>query len=622
MSKYKEYCSTCLSEGRNLTPARLFSSFFQEFGNIEIEDNCGLCWECKSMILKYDRFKHQVQIVQDIMQQKIKDTYDFIFSYNDHIKCTEYEFAVKDLKVESTNHIDLEDSSVDLKEDIYFENIDIKINDHNTIEIDESDDNRITKDNTDSEIQIHSFKEDIYVENIKINDHSSNDFNEANNAIGREEGVNANGIAKHNRDNEIQIVNEQNITNRTLKEDKTNANIHTKELLSKNDANVTLKNFNREHRTIEAKHNRVRIEKEVDKSPQKEFEEKFESILLSEEELSRIREEKRNHPNFKKVPYKCDSCVLGFLTKENYDLHLAKKHDKVTNKDFTTILDWSKAHGLMVNPNKTKVIIIGSCRLISRIDWLSLPRVLFDNVDIEISETVKNLGVVIDRELTPQDLDEHMRREHAFCCNECGTKFKGKHTLRSHKARVHAMKREYSCELCRKTFKRQSRLESHMAGHEAAVARRLAYCSICDIQYKNIYVYRSHLRNSVHHAETLYPCSECDKKFASKVYRTNHYNFYHLQKTKYKCDLCNKLLISAWRLKNHKQKYHGLTRPREHSCNLCDKKFFTRATLRGHVLTHSKERSFMCEDCGDTFKQKPALYTHSRQVHRGGRKVK
>ncbi|KAJ0169301.1 hypothetical protein K1T71_015185 [Dendrolimus kikuchii] len=505
MSKYKEYCSTCLSEGRNLTPARLFSSFFQEFGNIEIEDNCGLCWECKSMILKYHRFKHQVQIVQDIMQQK--------------------------------------------------------------------------------------------------------------------EGVN--GIAKHNRDNEIQIVNEQNRTNKTLKEDKTNANIHTKELLSKNDANVTLKNFNREHRTIEAKHNRVRIEKEVDKSPQKEFEEKFESILLSEEELSRSREEKRNHPNFKKVPYKCDSCVLGFLTKENYDLHLAKKHDKKIGPFVCSVCNIRFPYLRSMNNHKSKHYAVYRCKLCKY-------------KTVELHSAMNHCKVKHKRDSagslhctqclsickTPQDLDEHMRREHAFCCNECGTKFKGKHTLRSHKARVHAIKREYSCELCRKTFKRQSRLESHMAGHEAAVARRLAYCSICDIQYKNIYVYRSHLGNSVHHAETLYPCSECDKKFASKVYRTNHYNFYHLQKTKYKCDLCNKLLISAWRLKNHKQKYHGLTRPREHSCNLCDKKFFTLATLRGHVLTHSKERSFMCEDCGDTFKQKPALYTHSRQVHRGGRKVK
>ncbi|KAI5637215.1 hypothetical protein NE865_10112 [Phthorimaea operculella] len=36
-----------------------------------------------------------------------------------------------------------------------------------------------------------------------------------------------------------------------------------------------------------------------------------------------------------------------------------------------------------------------------------------------------------------------------------------------------------------------------------------------------------------------------------------------------------------------------------------------------NCLTHSEQRSFMCEDCGDTFKQRPALYTHCKLVHQG-----
>ncbi|KAH9628488.1 hypothetical protein HF086_015763 [Spodoptera exigua] len=114
----------------------------------------------------------------------------------------------------------------------------------------------------------------------------------------------------------------------------------------------------------------------------------------------------------------------------------------------------------------------------------------------------------------------------------------------------------------------------------------------------------------------IYSCPECSKKFASKVYWTNHYNFYHLQKSQYKCDICNKVFISDWRLKNHKQIHHGLSRSRDHACDLCTKKFYTLATLRSHRLTHSEQRSYMCEDCGHTFKQRAALYTHTRLLHR------
>lgn len=56
---------------------------------------------------------------------------------------------------------------------------------------------------------------------------------------------------------------------------------------------------------------------------------KFEMITLTDEEVSKGREEKRNHHNYKKLPFKCDYCVLGFTKKEYYDSHMTMKHDEV-----------------------------------------------------------------------------------------------------------------------------------------------------------------------------------------------------------------------------------------------------------------------------------------------------
>lgn len=73
---------------------------------------------------------------------------------------------------------------------------------------------------------------------------------------------------------------------------------------------------------------------------------------------------------------------------------------EVTNSDLRKISDWSNSYGLRINPAKTQTIIIGSSRMVSKIDWFRLPQVLFDGTSIQISDTVKNLGILMDKKLS------------------------------------------------------------------------------------------------------------------------------------------------------------------------------------------------------------------------------
>lgn len=70
------------------------------------------------------------------------------------------------------------------------------------------------------------------------------------------------------------------------------------------------------------------------------------------------------------------------------------------NNDLHSIVQWSKSHGLRVNPSKTQAIIIGSHKLISRIDWSNLPSIMLDGTRIKYSDTVKDLGVIFDKYLS------------------------------------------------------------------------------------------------------------------------------------------------------------------------------------------------------------------------------
>lgn len=91
----------------------------------------------------------------------------------------------------------------------------------------------------------------------------------------------------------------------------------------------------------------------------KDFQEKFVRVVLSEEEMLKARENKRDHHNFKKLPYKCDSCVLGFTRKDTYILHFEKKHDEVPMVFFFCIASC--------------ILILGSdevCNIIISFVWL------------------------------------------------------------------------------------------------------------------------------------------------------------------------------------------------------------------------------------------------------------
>ncbi|XP_047542896.1 zinc finger protein 808-like [Vanessa atalanta] len=355
----------------------------------------------------------------------------------------------------------------------------------------------------------------------------------------------------------------------------------------------------------------------------KKIRDKIETITFTEDEMIKNREHKRNQPNYKKIPYKCDYCVLGFTRKETYILHNKKKHDESIGPHACDVCSVRFATTNSLVSHRQRHYTLYKCVLCKY--EATLLKAAVNHCVIKHDKDEQGLihcaqcSVTVE---TADDLAAHMNTNHMLKCNQCGEKFKGKHTLRTHYIRIHSSNRAFTCDVCTKTFKTKSRLESHITSHNNTLAKKLAYCSICKVQYKNIYVYRNHLKNSANHSERLYHCEDCNKRFASKVYWQKHCDFYHLQKSAFKCDLCNKLFMSDWRLKNHKQKHHGLSRSRDHICNICGKKFYTLSTLRGHQLTHSEERTYMCEDCGDTFKQRPALYTHTKLVHRGVKRIK
>lgn len=74
-----------------------------------------------------------------------------------------------------------------------------------------------------------------------------------------------------------------------------------------------------------------------------------------------------------------------------------------TNIDITSIISWANRHGLKLNESKTQVIVIGSSRLIPKIDLTTAPKLKIMDHYLDYSDKVKNLGLLITRNLGWKD---------------------------------------------------------------------------------------------------------------------------------------------------------------------------------------------------------------------------
>ena len=81
------------------------------------------------------------------------------------------------------------------------------------------------------------------------------------------------------------------------------------------------------------------------------------------------------------------------------------------NQDLTNISKWCAKNSLLINPDKTKLVVVGSAQLIKRLPHISLS--LWGKT-ISPGSLTKDLGVYIDHYLT---YDVHVTKTISSCMN-------------------------------------------------------------------------------------------------------------------------------------------------------------------------------------------------------------
>ncbi|GFG30508.1 hypothetical protein Cfor_08131 [Coptotermes formosanus] len=140
--------------------------------------------------------------------------------------------------------------------------------------------------------------------------------------------------------------------------------------------------------------------------------------------------------------------------------------------------------------------------------------------------------------------------------------------------------RSHECEMCKKRYSKQSKLQRHFL---------------------------------VHTGERPYICKVCNKSFAEKGKLKRH-SLSHTGERPYMCNVCNRSFALHCNLKTHILTHTG---ERPHICKFCGKSFIQLCNLKKHVMIHTGERPHACSECGKCFREAGGLKKHFHVLHTG-----
>ncbi|XP_068626133.1 zinc finger protein 557-like [Battus philenor] len=206
------------------------------------------------------------------------------------------------------------------------------------------------------------------------------------------------------------------------------------------------------------------------------------------------------------------------------------------------------------------------------------------------------------------NLNSHMNIHYPnHNCKDCGKSFASPGRLRGH-MRTHEVG-DFPCRYCDAVFDKAKKRENHVSKEHKSGLRYS--CKRCNIPLSSFYARQKHLAE-VHNEELKrYKCNECPQSYITPGHLSSHVRRDHLNERNHKCDKCDLAFYTKNSLKAHMIKHDG---ERIHTCDICQKSYQRLNTLREHMRIHNNDKRFVCTVCGRAFIQKKTLISHLK-VH-------
>ncbi|KAG7488713.1 hypothetical protein MATL_G00037350 [Megalops atlanticus] len=163
---------------------------------------------------------------------------------------------------------------------------------------------------------------------------------------------------------------------------------------------------------------------------------------------------------------------------------------------------------------------------------------------------------------------------------------------------------------------RKSKKDQESLGQKVKLEEKQHFpCKKCPRVFNNRWYLEKHM-NVTHNRMQI--CDKCGKRFLLESELLLHHQT-DCEKA-IQCVTCGKGFKKLWSLHEHNKIVHGYAE-KKFSCEICEKKFYTMAHVRKHMVAHTKDMPFTCETCGKSFKRSMSLKVHSLQ-HSGEKPFK
>ncbi|CRK88068.1 CLUMA_CG001853, isoform A [Clunio marinus] len=233
--------------------------------------------------------------------------------------------------------------------------------------------------------------------------------------------------------------------------------------------------------------------------------------------------------------------------------------------------------------------------------------------DMKIDKYVKSEDGSLPNEML-ENLKEISWKKYEWKCKECQESFENVIDLDFHNREKHMKRAVIDC--CSRIFLTYPKYLKHVVDRHHS---ELKYCCLICSEYRTSFLHLHRHNETDHSDHKLLMCLYCGEHHYSGLLLFKHIDEKHIPLPQiHQCDLCGEKFSRKELVRKHIQQNHIINQepPRTHICEFCGFGLRKAGELRDHIGTmHSNKAEEACDLCDKVFKIRVQLQRHKRRVH-------